>query len=76
MDELLAILNDLHSDIDFTKETDLFGRGLLDSFDIVALISEISMQFGVQISPGDIKPDNFSSADSIHALIERIREEV
>ena len=73
MNELLAILNDLHSDIDFTKETDLFSRGILDSFDIVALVSEISMQFGVQIRPSDIKPENFSSAEAIWSLIERVR---
>lgn len=75
MDEILTILNDLHSDIDFEHEERLFERGLLDSFDIVTLVSELAMQYGIQIMPKDIVPENFSSAATIHALVQRILNE-
>ena len=41
-DELLEILNDLHPEVDFTTETGLIDNKVLDSFDIVSIVTEIS----------------------------------
>ena len=42
MEELLRILHDLHPDVDFGTADDLIGDGILDSLDIVTLITEIN----------------------------------
>ena len=47
MEELLTILGDLHPEVDFTTAKDLVTGGILDSFDIVSLISEINEEFDV-----------------------------
>lgn len=75
MDSLLEILNDLHPDVDFETCDTLIDDEILDSFDIVSLIAEISNEFDVTISAKDIIPDNFNSAQALWALIERLEDE-
>ncbi|MBO7336928.1 MAG: acyl carrier protein [Lachnospiraceae bacterium] len=75
MERLLEILSELHPDIDFETEEHLIDDVIIDSFDIVTLISEIQEEFDVTISAKDIIPENFNSAKAIWELIERIEEE-
>lgn len=75
MDRLIEILSDLHPEIDFEEYTSLIDDGILDSFDIVSLISEINDEFDVVISAEHIIPENFNSAKALYALIERLEEE-
>ena len=75
MDRLLEILSDLHPEIDFEECTTLIDDGILDSFDIVSLISEINENFDVVISAEHIIPENFNSAEALYALIEKLEEE-
>ncbi|MCQ2537481.1 MAG: phosphopantetheine-binding protein [Lachnospiraceae bacterium] len=75
MEKLLEILQDLHEDVDFETEEHLIDDVILDSFDIVTLISEIQENYDVTISAKDIIPENFNSAQAIYELIQRIEEE-
>ena len=72
MEKLLEILHELHPDVDFAAETALIDDGVLDSLDIVTLITEINDRFDVEIPAEEILPENFNSAEAILALIERI----
>ena len=69
MDELLEILRDLHPDVDFEHCSDLVDGGILDSSDIVTLITEINDTFDVAISANEIVPENFNSAEALYELI-------
>ncbi len=75
MEKLLDILNELHSDVDFETEKNLIDDGILDSMDIITLISEISDEYDVTITAKDIIPDNFNSAESLYALIKKLSDE-
>lgn len=75
MEKLLEILTQLHPDVDFAVADDLIGDGILDSLDIVTLITEINCTFDVSIPAEEVIPENFASADAIFALIERLDEE-
>lgn len=75
MEELLDILSEMHPDVDFEAEEALIDDGILDSLDIVSLISEISETFDVTITAKDIIPENFNSAKALWALIERLENE-
>ena len=75
MEKLLEILTDLHSDVDFETEENLIDDGILDSMDIISLISEISDEYDVTITAKDIIPANFNSAKALYALIERLSDE-
>ena len=74
MEQLLEILKNMHPEVDFTAEDDLIGEGVLDSLDIVTLVTEINDTFDVQIPVEEVVPENFSSARAIWSLIERLDE--
>lgn len=74
MERLMEILGGLHPDVDFEREENLIGEEILDSFDIVTLISEIDDVYKVTIRANDITPENFNSAKDLFALIERIKD--
>ena len=75
MDRLIEILSDLHPDIDFESEDGLVDNGILDSLDIVTLITEINDSFDVSIPAEEIIPENFNSAEALYALILKLDEE-
>ena len=74
MNELISILTDLHDDVDFTTETGLIENGILNSLDIVSIITEVSDRFDVTIPAEEIMPENFDSAEALWALICRLDE--
>lgn len=69
MEQLMAILSDIRPDVDFENETALIDDGILDSFDVVSIISEIDDKFGVQIRISELDPENFNSAEAIWKLV-------
>ena len=73
MKQLLEILKGIRPDVDFENETELIDDGILDSFDVVSIISEIDDQFGVQIRITELDPENFNSAESIWNLIQELK---
>ena len=75
MEKLLEILSSLHDDVDFLNTDGLVDDGILDSLDIVALVTEIDAEMGVSIPAEEIVPENFNSAKALFALIERLDEE-
>ncbi|MCI8479670.1 MAG: acyl carrier protein [Oscillibacter sp.] len=75
MEELLTILRDMHPDVDFETQEHLIDDMILDSLDIVSLISEISEEFDVTITAKDIIPANFNSAKALYELIQRLEDE-
>ena len=75
MEELMEILENLRPDVDFEKETALVTDGILESFDIVALVGELDETFDIEIKPNHLLPENFNSVDAILELIERMEDE-
>lgn len=75
MERLLEILQQIRSDIDFEKETTLVDDGVLDSFDIVSIVSELTMEYDIDISIDDMTAENFNSAAAMHEMILRIQDE-
>ena len=74
MDELLELLEDIKPTVDFRTCTGLIDDGYLDSFDILSIVSELNDAFGIEISPVDIVPENFSSAQALWNMVERLKD--
>ena len=70
-----ATMKDLHEDVDFENEDKLIDKKILDSFDIVTLISELSNEFDVTIPADKIIPENFNSADALAEMIAALEDE-
>jgi acyl carrier protein len=75
MTELLEILENLHPEVDFETCTTLIDDKILDSFDIITIISEINEEFDVVIPAEEIIPENFNSAQALHELVTRLADE-
>lgn len=75
MEELLEILKGIRADVDFENETGLIDDGILDSFDVVSIISEIDDKFNVQIRISELEPENFNSVESIWNLINILKKQ-
>lgn len=75
MTELLEILENLHPEVDFDTCTTLIDDKILDSFDIITIISEINEEFDVVIPAEEIIPENFNSAQALHDLVTRLADE-
>ena len=74
MDELLDLLEDIKPTVDFRTCTGLIDDGYLDSFDILSIVSELNDAFGIEISPVDIVPENFNSAQALWNMVERLKD--
>ncbi len=75
MTELLNILENLHPEVDFDTCTTLIDDKILDSFDIITIISEINEEFDVVIPAEEIVPENFNSAKALYELVTRLEDE-
>ena len=76
MDKILEILRSIRDDIDFENETKLIDDNVLDSFDIVSIVGELSDEYDITITVDEMEPENFNSAAAIHALVERLVDEM
>lgn len=73
MDELLKIMSEIRPDVDFETETALIDADILDSFDIISIVSEVNDCFGIEINVNDLLPENFNSAEALYQLIVKLQ---
>ena len=73
MEDLIRIMDEIRPDIDFTKENKLIDDGVLDSFDIISIVSEVNDFFGSELNVNDLLPENFNSADALFDLITKMK---
>lgn len=74
MDELKQILKEIRPDLDFAAETKLIDDGILDSFDIISIVGELNMHYGIEINVEDLLPENFNSMNAIFELVTKLQE--
>ena len=73
MDKLLEVLEEIRPDVDFKNNKKLIDDGVLASLNILEIVSELCDTFDIEISPADIIPSNFNSAEAMLAMIERLK---
>ena len=71
MKTVLEVLKGIRPEFDFTTSEDYIADGMLDSFDLITLISELDECYGISISGTDILPDNVQSLAAITRLLQK-----
>ena len=66
-EQILEILQDLMPDVDFENTTSLADDGIIDSINVVNIVTEIAINFDVQIPFEALVNENFNSVDTIVA---------
>nr|WP_321244004.1 phosphopantetheine-binding protein [uncultured Psychroserpens sp.] len=70
--QIIDILTEARPEFDFQAEANGFiEKGMLDSFDIIVIISEIEEKFDISIDGDQILPENLDSIDAISKLVTR-----
>lgn len=75
MEKLLEILEDIQPDADYETCTTLIDDGILDSFAILSIVAELEDTFGVSVTPAEIIPENFNSAQALWVMVQRLLKE-
>ena len=68
--QIMEILTEIFPGVDFENEKALIDDGLIDSLDIVAVVTELMEAFDVELGVDDLTPENFNSVEAIEELIE------
>ena len=71
MKPIIDILKEIRPEFDFSTSQDYIGDGMLDSFDMVTLVSALDKSFGISIPGTDIVPEHFKNAATIEALVRK-----
>ena len=73
-ERILEVVRSIRPDVDFEKETALIDDEILDSFDVIQIVTELMEEFGIFIDADDIEPENLNSLDGIREMVERKME--
>lgn len=75
LEALIEILEDVKEGVDYAACTTLIDDHVLDSFDILSIISALNDEYDISIPAAEIVPDNFNSAEALLAMVERLIDE-
>ena len=70
--KIIEILEKMHPMVDIKHETALVDEGILDSLDIVTLVTELNAAFDVCIPAVEILPSNFNSVEALATMVKRL----
>ena len=73
MNKLINIWTEIDDSIEWEKENGLIDDGLLDSFGVISLISELEDEFAINIEAADMVPENFNSVEAMYKMILRLQ---
>ena len=66
---VIRFLSEIRPEFNFSDSSNFIEEGMLDSFDIVQLVTLLDKEFEISIDGLDIIPENFSSIDQIVQLL-------
>ena len=73
MDQLITLLTELCPGVDFASETALVDDGIIESLDIVTIVTELMAAYDVEITVEDLVPENFNSVQAMWDMIQRLK---
>lgn len=71
MKRILDILAGIRPEFDFSTSQDYFADGMLDSFDVLALVSDLDREFDIRIEGTEILRENFCNPQAICILLRK-----
>ena len=70
--QIIDILTEARPEFNFKEASNKFiEKGMLDSFDIIVIISELEEKFDIVIDGDQILPENLDSIDAITNLVNK-----
>ena len=75
MDKVIEILESVKPGVDYKNEKSLVDNGILESFDIITIISKLNDEFDIEFSVKEVIPENFNSAEALYKTVCKLEEE-
>lgn len=75
MDKIIEILESVKPGIDYKNEKALVDNGILESFDIIAIIAKLNDEFDIEFSVNEVLPENFNSVEALYKTVCKLKEE-
>ena len=72
METILKILKEANDQIDYAAEKSLIDGGLIDSLELMEIITDLEDAFGIEIGMEEVTPENFNSVEAIAQLVTRL----
>ena len=73
-EKIIELLGEVKSGVDFAAQQAIIDDRLLESFDIIRLVSLLGDEFDVEITAAELVPENFNSVDAIEAMIKDLED--
>lgn len=74
IEEILNLLAEVKPSLPSDPDAELVRTGLLDSVDIMSVVMALTEELDVEISPLDLKEENFHTANAILDLVNRLED--
>ena len=69
IDEILQILSEVKPGIQVEPDAELVRTGVLDSVDIMSVVMALAEEFDLEISPLDLKEENFHKLSTLREFV-------
>ena len=69
--KIKEVLENIRPEFDFEVSENFLEDGLLDSFDLITLVSTLDETFDISIEGTEMTPENFENIQSIEKLIKK-----
>jgi len=74
MDDFLNLISSsLRIDTSIDADTPLISSGLIDSFDVVTLLSVVESEYGVTIAPEQVDVESFDTPNQMLSYVNDVR---
>jgi len=75
MEELKEVLKTAAPKVDWDMEGNLIEEGILDSVDIISVVSELTAAYDIEIPAEEMEVENFCCAQAIYDMVQRLLED-
>lgn len=69
--KIKEVLENIRPEFDFEDSENFLEDGLLDSFDLITLVSNLDETFGISIEGTEMTPENFENIQTIETLVKK-----
>lgn len=70
-DKIKEVLENIRPEFDFSDSDNFLEDGLLDSFDLITLVSSLDETFEISIEGAEMTPENFQNIETIVNLVQK-----
>ena len=75
IEEIIDLIREINPMLNPAPDEELIKSGKLTSVDVMSLVLALNGNFDIEITPLELKEENFRTPQTILAMVERLEEE-